>query len=50
MLIILATILTFITPTGHLSPNAWLVHLGVFRILIDVGVGADSAPTTPCPR
>ncbi|KAF8156352.1 phosphate transporter [Pholiota molesta] len=41
MLIILATILTLTTPTGHLSPNACLVYLGVFRILLGIGVGGD---------
>jgi MFS transporter, PHS family, inorganic phosphate transporter len=41
MLIIIATILTLTTPTGRLSPNACLVYLGVFRVLLGVGVGGD---------
>ena len=41
MLIILATILTLTTPTGTLSPNSCLVYLGVFRILLGIGVGGD---------
>ncbi|KAF9474916.1 phosphate transporter [Pholiota conissans] len=41
MLIILATILTLTTPTGSLSPNSCLIYLGVFRILLGVGVGGD---------
>ena len=39
MLIILATILTLTTPTGTLSPDSCLVYLGVFRILLGIGVG-----------
>jgi MFS transporter, PHS family, inorganic phosphate transporter len=41
MLIITATILTLTTPTGTLSPNSCLIYLGVFRILLGIGVGAD---------
>lgn len=41
MLIILATILCLTTPTGSLSPNGSLVYLGVFRILLGVGIGGD---------
>ncbi|KDR70726.1 hypothetical protein GALMADRAFT_127617 [Galerina marginata CBS 339.88] len=41
MLIILATILTITTPTGSLSPNSCLIYLGMFRILLGVGVGGD---------
>ncbi|KAG6906723.1 hypothetical protein DXG01_012413 [Tephrocybe rancida] len=41
MLIILATILTLTTPTGTLSPDNCLIYLGVFRILLGVGVGGD---------
>jgi PHS family inorganic phosphate transporter-like MFS transporter len=41
MLIIIATILTLTTPTGRLSPNACLIYLGMFRILLGVGVGGD---------
>lgn len=41
MLIILATILTMTTPTGTLSPDACLIYLGMFRILLGVGVGGD---------
>ncbi|TFK37800.1 phosphate transporter [Crucibulum laeve] len=41
MLIIFATIMTLTTPTGSLSPNACLIYLGIFRILLGVGVGGD---------
>ena len=41
MLIIIATILTLTTPTGALSPEASLIYLTVFRILLGVGVGGD---------
>ncbi|KAF9448523.1 phosphate transporter [Macrolepiota fuliginosa MF-IS2] len=41
MLIILATILTMTTPTGSLSPEGSLIYLGIFRILLGVGVGGD---------
>nr|CAI94747.1 phosphate transporter [Hebeloma cylindrosporum] len=41
MLIIIATILTLTTPTGTLSPDACLIYLGVFRILLGIGVGGD---------
>ncbi|KAL0576628.1 hypothetical protein V5O48_005358 [Marasmius crinis-equi] len=41
MLIILATILCLTTPTGTLSPDSCLIYLGMFRILLGVGVGGD---------
>ncbi|KAF8968784.1 phosphate transporter [Flammula alnicola] len=41
MLIIVATILSMSTPTGSLSPNSCLIYLGMFRILLGVGVGGD---------
>ncbi|KAJ8095356.1 hypothetical protein PM082_023126 [Marasmius tenuissimus] len=41
MLIILATILCLTTPTGSLSPDSCLIYLGMFRILLSVGVGGD---------
>ncbi|KAF8968635.1 phosphate transporter [Flammula alnicola] len=41
MLIILATILTLTTPTGTLKPDSCLIYLGVFRILLGIGVGGD---------
>lgn len=41
MLIILATILCLTTPTGSISPNGSLIYLGMFRILLGVGVGGD---------
>ncbi|KAG5642701.1 hypothetical protein DXG03_002303 [Asterophora parasitica] len=41
MLIILATILTMTTPTGSLSPDHSLIYLGVFRIILGIGVGGD---------
>lgn len=41
MLIIIATILTLTTPTGTLSPDGCLIYLGVFRILLGIGVGGD---------
>ncbi|KAF9045115.1 phosphate transporter [Panaeolus papilionaceus] len=41
MLIILATILTMTVPTGSLSPDHCLIYLGVFRILLGIGVGGD---------
>ncbi|KAG6852375.1 hypothetical protein C0991_000270, partial [Blastosporella zonata] len=41
MLIILATILTLTTPTGSLSPDACLIYLSIFRILLGIGVGGD---------
>jgi len=37
MLIILSTILTLTTPTGTLSPDACLIYLGIFRILLGIG-------------
>ena len=39
MLIIIATISALTTPTGTLSPDACLIGLGVFRILLGIGVG-----------
>ncbi|KIK70069.1 hypothetical protein GYMLUDRAFT_539803 [Collybiopsis luxurians FD-317 M1] len=41
MLIIFATIMCLTTPTGSLSPNSSLVYLGVFRIVLGIGVGGD---------
>ncbi|EJD07166.1 phosphate transporter [Fomitiporia mediterranea MF3/22] len=41
MLIIIATILCLTTPTGSISPNSSLIYLGMFRILLGVGVGGD---------
>ncbi|KAL0960810.1 hypothetical protein HGRIS_005826 [Hohenbuehelia grisea] len=41
MLIIIATILTLTTPTGSLSPDSCLIYLGVFRIILGIGVGGD---------
>ncbi|KAJ3486738.1 hypothetical protein NLI96_g4034 [Meripilus lineatus] len=41
MLIIVATILCISDPTGDISPNAALIWLGVFRILLGIGVGGD---------
>ncbi|KAF9255564.1 MFS general substrate transporter [Marasmius fiardii PR-910] len=41
MLIILATILCITTPTGRISPDSCLIYLGMFRILLGVGVGGD---------
>lgn len=41
MLIILATILCITTPTGTISPDSCLIYLGMFRILLGVGVGGD---------
>ncbi|KAK7031294.1 hypothetical protein VNI00_013549 [Paramarasmius palmivorus] len=41
MLIILATILCLTTPTGQISPDSCLIYLGMFRILLGVGVGGD---------
>jgi MFS transporter, PHS family, inorganic phosphate transporter len=41
MLIILATILCLTTPTGTLSPDHCLIYLGMFRILLGIGVGGD---------
>ncbi|KAF9254365.1 MFS general substrate transporter [Marasmius fiardii PR-910] len=41
MVIILATILCLTTPTGHISPDSCLIYLGMFRILLGVGVGGD---------
>jgi MFS transporter, PHS family, inorganic phosphate transporter len=41
MLIIFATILCLTTPTGDLSPSGSLIYLGVFRIILGIGVGGD---------
>ncbi|KAJ3521302.1 hypothetical protein NMY22_g12371 [Coprinellus aureogranulatus] len=41
MLIIFATIMTLTTPTGQLSPDASLIYLGVWRIILGIGVGGD---------
>ncbi|KIO24909.1 hypothetical protein M407DRAFT_15344 [Tulasnella calospora MUT 4182] len=40
-LIIIATILCLTTPTGSISPDGSLIYLGVFRILLGIGVGGD---------
>lgn len=40
-MIILGTILTMTTPTGSLSPRGALIYLGIFRILVGIGVGGD---------
>ncbi|KAF6759248.1 phosphate transporter [Ephemerocybe angulata] len=41
MLIIFATIMTLTTPTGSLSPDHALIYLGVWRIILGIGVGGD---------
>ncbi|KAF8227722.1 MFS general substrate transporter [Tricholoma matsutake] len=41
MLIIFATIMSLTTPTGLLSPDHCLIYLGMFRILLGIGVGGD---------
>ena len=41
MLIIFATIMCISDPTDVLSPNGALVWLGVFRIVLGIGVGGD---------
>ncbi|KAM5536672.1 hypothetical protein V8D89_009600 [Ganoderma adspersum] len=41
MLIIFATIGTICDPTGALSPNGALIWLGVWRIILGIGVGGD---------
>ncbi|KAI0265684.1 major facilitator superfamily domain-containing protein [Gloeopeniophorella convolvens] len=41
MLIIFATIMCISDPTGDLSPNSALVWLGVWRIVLGIGVGGD---------
>ncbi|KAJ6483258.1 major facilitator superfamily domain-containing protein [Mycena sanguinolenta] len=41
MLVIGATILCLTTPTGTLSPDACLIYLAVFRIILGIGVGGD---------
>jgi hypothetical protein len=59
MLIIIATILSLTTLTGTLSPDACLISLGVFRILLGIGVPCQllsplttrtSANEVPCFR
>ncbi|KAG8903580.1 hypothetical protein FRC01_009147 [Tulasnella sp. 417] len=40
-LIIVATTLCLTTPTGSISPDGSLIYLGVFRILLGIGVGGD---------
>ncbi|PIL29712.1 MFS general substrate transporter [Ganoderma sinense ZZ0214-1] len=41
MLIIFATIGAICDPTGALSPNGALIWLGVWRIILGIGVGGD---------
>ncbi|RDX42220.1 MFS general substrate transporter [Lentinus brumalis] len=41
MLIILATIGTICDPTGFLSPSGSLIWLGVWRIILGIGIGGD---------
>lgn len=41
MLIIFATIMTLTVPTGSLAPDSCLIYLGIFRIVLGVGVGGD---------
>ncbi|KIY66028.1 MFS general substrate transporter [Cylindrobasidium torrendii FP15055 ss-10] len=41
MLIIFATIMCMTLPTGSLSPDSCLIYLGVWRIILGVGVGGD---------
>jgi PHS family inorganic phosphate transporter-like MFS transporter len=41
MLIIFATIMCITDPTGSLSADNALIYLGVFRIILGVGVGGD---------
>jgi PHS family inorganic phosphate transporter-like MFS transporter len=41
MLIIFATIMCISDPTDVLSPDGALIWLGVFRIILGIGVGAD---------
>ena len=41
MLIIFATIMCISDPTDVLSPNGVLIWLGVFRIVLGIGVGGD---------
>ncbi|KAF6758355.1 hypothetical protein DFP72DRAFT_774054, partial [Ephemerocybe angulata] len=41
MLIIFATIMTLTTSTGSLFPDRALIYLGVWRIILGIGVGGD---------
>ncbi|KAI0048128.1 MFS general substrate transporter [Auriscalpium vulgare] len=41
MIIIFATIMCISDPTGDLSPSGALIWLGVFRIVLGIGVGGD---------
>ncbi|EEB91629.1 hypothetical protein MPER_09986 [Moniliophthora perniciosa FA553] len=41
MLIIFATIMCLTTPTGQLTADSSIVYLGVWRIILGVGVGGD---------
>ncbi|KAI0355769.1 MFS general substrate transporter [Trametes cingulata] len=41
MLIIFATIGTLCDPTGFLSPSGSLIWLGVWRIILGIGIGGD---------
>lgn len=41
MLIIFATIMTLTVPTGQLSAESSLIYLGVWRIILGIGVGGD---------
>lgn len=41
MLIIFATIMCISDPTNDLSPDGALIWLGVFRIILGIGVGGD---------
>ncbi|EJF65579.1 MFS general substrate transporter [Dichomitus squalens] len=41
MLIIFATIGTICDPTGAISPNGALIWLGIWRIILGIGVGGD---------
>ncbi|KAI0783511.1 major facilitator superfamily domain-containing protein [Abortiporus biennis] len=41
IVIIVATILCISAPTGQIPPNGTLIWLGVFRIMLGIGVGGD---------
>ncbi|KAF6749353.1 phosphate transporter [Ephemerocybe angulata] len=41
MLIIFATVMTLTTPTGQLTPDHALIYLGIWRIILGIGVGGD---------
>jgi PHS family inorganic phosphate transporter-like MFS transporter len=41
MLVIFATIMSISDPTGDISPNSALIWLGVWRIVLGIGVGGD---------